>query len=334
VTAIVIVAFPVTLSIIADLHHSKNTAPPTPPAPDWSNFFASTTLEAKAIYVVDLSTGTALFSKNADIPLPLASLTKLMTTATALNEAPTTTIVAVTRNAVINGEGNSGLYVDERWRLGDLLRFTLVVSSNSGAISVAQNIGALTRHPVEAADESHLQTPTLSTPPVAPNTAVLVLGTSTAEIANDEAVFVQSMNTFAGTLGLTSARFFNPSGLDLESISAGAYASAEDVEKLLVYLAVHYPSIISATRFPTISVSSLSNIQHTGNNTDVLSLQGLDLIASKTGYTDLAGGNLGIITDINGHPVAIIVLGSTETNRFTDVATLAASAAQVISAGE
>jgi len=316
--------------------HSQKVAQPVPPPPNWSAYFASTTLAAKAAYVVDLSTGETLFSKNADEPLPLASLTKLMTTAVALNTATTTTIVAVTHDAVASGEGDSGLYVDERWRLGDLIRYTLVVSSNSGAISIAQNIGALTRNPAEAASQSHLDAEQASSPAAAatPNAAVLVWATSTTELANDEAVFVQAMNQFANTLGLTSARFFNPSGLDLDAISAGAYSSAQDVSKLLVYLAVHYPGVISATRFPTITVSSLNNISHTGKNTDILSLQGLNLIASKTGYTDLAGGNLGIITDIGGHPVVIVVMSSTYEERFSDVATLASTSALVISAGE
>ena len=42
--------------------------------------------------------------------------------------------------------------------------------------------------------------------------------------------------------------------------------------------------------------------------------------ASKTGYTDLAGGNLAVIIDATlGHPVAIVVLGSTKEGRFEDV---------------
>jgi D-alanyl-D-alanine carboxypeptidase len=41
---------------------------------------------------------------------------------------------------------------------------------------------------------------------------------------------------------------------------------------------------------------------------------------SKTGYTDLAGGNLAVVFDAGiGHPVAVVVLGSTKEERFTDV---------------
>ena len=44
------------------------------------------------------------------------------------------------------------------------------------------------------------------------------------------------------------------------------------------------------------------------------------LIASKTGYTDLAGGNLVIAFDAGfNRPIIIAVLGSTAEERFTDV---------------
>ena len=50
------------------------------------------------------------------------------------------------------------------------------------------------------------------------------------------------------------------------------------------------------------------------------------LLRSKTGFTDLAGGNLAVIFDAGmNHPVAIVVLGSTQSGRFTDVKTLMAA---------
>ena len=47
------------------------------------------------------------------------------------------------------------------------------------------------------------------------------------------------------------------------------------------------------------------------------------LIASKTGYTDLAGGNLVIAFDAGfNHPIIVSVLGSTIDGRFTDAEAL------------
>jgi len=53
-------------------------------------------------------------------------------------------------------------------------------------------------------------------------------------------------------------------------------------------------------------------------NEDVAIIPGL--IASKTGYTTLAGGNLGIVFDASlGHPIVAVTLGSTREDRFTDI---------------
>ena len=52
-------------------------------------------------------------------------------------------------------------------------------------------------------------------------------------------------------------------------------------------------------------------------------------IGAKTGYTDLAGGNLVAVFDIDiGHPLIAVVLGSTEEGRFTDIETLINAAAR------
>jgi D-alanyl-D-alanine carboxypeptidase len=44
------------------------------------------------------------------------------------------------------------------------------------------------------------------------------------------------------------------------------------------------------------------------------------VVVAQTGFTDEAGGNLVMIFDVTvGHPVVIVVTGSTRTERFTDV---------------
>ena len=43
-------------------------------------------------------------------------------------------------------------------------------------------------------------------------------------------------------------------------------------------------------------------------------------MASKTGYTDAAGGNLAVLVNLNvNKPIVIVVLGSTVDGRFQDV---------------
>jgi D-alanyl-D-alanine carboxypeptidase len=67
-------------------------------------------------------------------------------------------------------------------------------------------------------------------------------------------------------------------------------------------------------------VTSSDGVVHTFANTDLDVTHIPDPLLSKTGYTDLAGGNLVVVYDAGiNHPIAVVVLGSTENGRFTDV---------------
>jgi D-alanyl-D-alanine carboxypeptidase len=61
-------------------------------------------------------------------------------------------------------------------------------------------------------------------------------------------------------------------------------------------------------------------------NTDPIVKTVPHLLLSKTGFTDLAGGNLALVFDAGiQHPIAVVVLGSTKSARFTDGAALVAA---------
>ncbi len=46
-------------------------------------------------------------------------------------------------------------------------------------------------------------------------------------------------------------------------------------------------------------------------------------MASKTGFSDLAGGNLAVVYDAGiNHPIVAVILGSTYTDRFIDMVEL------------
>lgn len=251
------------------------------------NVFEQKSLEAKAVYVYDVTTRTELYSKNSTQPLPLASLTKVMTTMVAAEAASSSTEVLV-RASDLAQDGDSGLYVDERWRLSELLKFTLIVSSNDGASAVASAVGALNQ--------------------------------SADPLQSNKVLFIKLMNQKAQDLGFVGMRFYNETGLDLSESQAGAYGSAQDVTKLLAHAVIAHPDIISVTRHPELTVTSNSDISHKAINTDILTSTVKGLIAGKTGYTLLAGGNLAVaFTASNGHTIVITVLGSTYDGRFKDV---------------
>ncbi len=144
--------------------------------------------------------------------------------------------------------------------------------------------------------------------------------------------FVNAMNKKAQELNLTSLTFNNPSGLDETDVLAGAYGSAEDIAHLLGYAAKTKREIIEPTRYPSFQTTSLDGLGHTVQNTDTIIHDIPGMIGGKTGYTNLAGGNLAIIFDAGiQHPIVIVVLGSTYDGRFTDVKKLIDASIKTIS---
>lgn len=92
---------------------------------------------------------------------------------------------------------------------------------------------------------------------------------------------------------------------------------------LLAKAVKKFPKGFEATRYKSITVASVGNAEYTIANTNAVVDQIPGLVASKTGYTELAGGNLVVLFDAGPqHPIVISVLGSTREGRFTDVLAL------------
>ena len=138
------------------------------------------------------------------------------------------------------------------------------------------------------------------------------------EIASHLVNPVERLNATANVLGMRQTFYLNATGLDISPTLAGAYGSARDQAMLLVAFYNEYSDILDCTRNPD---SSLDGTTLPNTNPDVTRTVGL--IGSKTGSTDLAGGNLAVIFDAEiDRPVVVIVLGSTSEDRFRDVALL------------
>lgn len=248
--------------------------------------FPAVNLEAKSAYVYDLRTGQELYAKNADLRLPLASLTKLMSALVASDMAPSYGTVRVTSTALAT-YGDSGLAPGEKWSLQDLLDFSLLTSSNDGIRAVALSLAALEKS--NATDEEIIQR------------------------------FVTAMNAKASQLNLKNTYFWNETGLDESEVKGGAYGSARDVSTLLSHILSHRPSILEATQQSSAVVLSLDNLAHAARNTNALVSEIPGLLASKTGFTDIAGGNLVFAFDPEiGRPIVITILGSSAEGRFHD----------------
>lgn len=252
------------------------------------NPFDGLNLEAKAAYVWDIDGNKALYAKKAEAQLPLASLTKIMTALVALDRAPAESIVTIQKKFFKN-EGDQGLRAAERWRLKDIVEFTLVASSNDGADAVASASAASSFF---APDER----------------------------GPSESSFTDSMNAKARRIGLRQTYFTNDTGLDRSEAMSGAYGSARDVARLFAYALFAIPEVLEATRYEKVKFTSLNAIVHKAENTNPLVSKIPGLIASKTGFTDLAGGNVVIAFDAGpGKPIVVSVLGSSFDGRFTDM---------------
>ncbi len=247
--------------------------------------FPKVSLEAKSAYVYDLRTGEAIFSLDSDKLLPLASLTKLMAALVASELSPDSQTVTVT-SAALATYGDSGLQIQERWSLKNLLDFSLLTSSNDGIRAVALALVALGR--LEDSEEL-------------------------------EASFVKSMNDKAAKLGLKRTYFWNETGLDESEVKGGAYGTAEDLTTLMAYIMHNEPSLLEATKEAQLLVHSLDQNVHLAKNTNLLVREIPGLLASKTGFTEMAGGNLVFVFDPEiGRPIVVTVLGSSPQGRFAD----------------
>ncbi|MCR4275960.1 MAG: serine hydrolase [Candidatus Parcubacteria bacterium] len=123
----------------------------------------------------------------------------------------------------------------------------------------------------------------------------------------------------ASSLGLSQTYAVNGSGLDVNTAISGGYGSARDLAILAGELVQQAPDIAAATTENFAQAMSLGGTSFTVKNTDPMVGIISRLLLSKTGYTDLAGGNLALVFDAGiGHPIAVVVLGSSQKARFTD----------------
>lgn len=100
---------------------------------------------ASAAYVMDYNTGTVLLAKNADEPLPPASMSKLMTLYMAF-EAIDLGILNLDQELPVSAAaqqyGGSTMFLEagERVRVEDLLRGIIVLSGNDACVVIAEAI--------------------------------------------------------------------------------------------------------------------------------------------------------------------------------------------------
>lgn len=257
--------------------------------------FNNVELGAESAIVWDVKSQRILFNKNADDERPLASITKLMTALVAYELLDPEDRVTITLDA-LRVSGDSGFVDGEEFTVQNLADLVLISSSNDGASALGAQAGE-------------------------------VIG----ESGDPEAVFVRAMNVRAEELGLTKTHFNNTTGLDLSPSEAGAYGSARDIAHLMDYIITNAPDTVALTNLEVTTIENEEGAYHLAKNTNevVGSIDGL--IASKTGYTALSGGNLVVAFNAGlNRPIVVVVLGSSYEGRFTDTQKLIERARQYV----
>ena len=98
-------------------------------------------VDAEAYVVQNATTGEVLASLDEREPLPIASITKLMTALVTLERAELDEVVTVSKRAAAIGESSIQLSAGERLTVADLLRAALIQSANDAANALAVHVG-------------------------------------------------------------------------------------------------------------------------------------------------------------------------------------------------
>jgi D-alanyl-D-alanine carboxypeptidase (penicillin-binding protein 5/6) len=163
--------------------------------------FAFIDSNAEHAILIDGDTGQVLWKKNADVPMPPASMSKLMTIELLFHElkdgrVKLTDKFPVSEEAWRTGGSSGFTRVGDQLTVEDLIQRIIVVSGNDACVVVAEGLGGTTAN------------------------------------------FVKMMNARARELGLAQSHFVNPNGLP---DPPGQLMSAYDLAKLARHLIKDYP---------------------------------------------------------------------------------------------
>lgn len=162
-------------------------------------------VDTKAALVMDMQTGRVLFAQEPDMPIPPASLTKVLTLFLINERLREGTLkldesIPVSQEASHAGGSTMRLKTGESVTLDDLIKGIAIASANDGCVAVAEYLGKGDTHP-----------------------------------------FVEAMNRKAKEIGMANSQFFNPNGLPAE----GQVTTARDMAVLAQTYLKTFPETLS-----------------------------------------------------------------------------------------
>lgn len=244
-------------------------------------------IDARAAVVLDAATGTVLFAKNPDLPIPPASLTKLVTIHVVYDEIAAGRL---SKDELVTIDpkdcspsipyGSSLMYLRPGMKVSvlDLMRGAAVVSGNDAAYALARRV------------------------------------------AGSNEAFAVLMTKAMRDLGFPAMRFVEPSGLsELNIVTARDYAlfckryielHPEAIAELHSLHYIEFPREEHATE----GFTPKGRIIQYNRNTLVLGYEGCDGL--KTGYIIESGYNLAATAKRGDTRFIIVTLGGSESGEY------------------
>jgi D-alanyl-D-alanine carboxypeptidase (penicillin-binding protein 5/6) len=235
-------------------------------------------VKAKEGILVDATTGQVLWSKNADVPRPIASITKVMTALVILQAGGLNQEITVPQGVVgyvaKYGAEAAGLVPGQKYTTDQLLHIMLVMSAADAAYTLANAYG-----------------------PGLP-------------------AFIAKMNVEASNLGLANTHFTSPDGLPYPT-EFSTYSTPSDLVTL-GEAAMQNPVFrsIADLKYYNLPKGDGHNAV-SATSDDILLGSYPGLVGIKTGYTTAAAHTLLFEAVRNGRTLIGVVLGSPATSPFT-----------------
>jgi len=235
---------------------------------------AAPSLGAKSYILMDYTSGKILVENNADLPLPPASLTKMMTSYVVSAEIADgnlslTDKVHISENAwaqnpLFKGSSLTWIEVNSDVTVEDLLKGVIIQSGNDASVALAEHI------------------------------------------AGSEDVFAQLMNQHAAKIGMTNSHFVNSNGLPAE----GHLSTAKDLALLTAAMIRNYPQEYAYYKEKWFTYNGIKQ----PNRNSLLWDESLNVDGVKTGHTEAAGYCLVSSATKNDMRLISVVMGAKSKN--------------------
>jgi D-alanyl-D-alanine endopeptidase (penicillin-binding protein 7) len=168
------------LALLAVQATAKVIRTPAKPVRDPAKLVRDLKLKSSSVLIVDQSNSSVLYSRHADVPMPIASITKLMTALVVLDaKQPLDELIQITDADRDMPKGSfSRLTVGTVLSRGDLMHLALMSSENRAAHALGNNY------------------------------------------PGGMPAMVAAMNAKAAELGMVSSRFVDPTGLSSQNVAS------------------------------------------------------------------------------------------------------------------